>query len=267
MRLPRNLLKQDRWLQNRLFRFGRRCVRRLLSVAPSPVLGNAEPTRRFFIFGDGRTGSTLLVDLLDSSPAFQCDGEILNRWYWKPRSVIATHLRHATTPVYGFKLLSYQVDLVQSFPQPRRFLQWLISSGFRMIYLERENLLRHALSQINARHRCFHERGNGGGGSRPLHVERDELFWWLEKMPIRKARDRRTVAGLDYVDLVYERDLEDAAQWSTTIQRICDTLSVPAFEPATTLNKVTARRLSDLVANYDEVCRMLRGTPHERWLE
>ena len=37
----------------------------------------------FVVFGMGRTGSSLLVSLLDSHPAICCEGEILNHQNWR----------------------------------------------------------------------------------------------------------------------------------------------------------------------------------------
>ena len=36
---------------------------------------------RFVLFGQGRTGSKLLVELLHSHPDIHCDGEVLNGFY------------------------------------------------------------------------------------------------------------------------------------------------------------------------------------------
>lgn len=77
-------------------------VRSLLSVFSS----RSGPRTKFVIFGRGRSGTSLLVSLLNGCPETICDSEILKsrqlcpQWYVRARTAQCQQL------IYGFKLLS-----------------------------------------------------------------------------------------------------------------------------------------------------------------
>ena len=52
------------------------------------LTSSRKPPTKFVIFGRGRSGSTLLVSLLNSNPDIHCDGEILSRKKLFPEKVI-----------------------------------------------------------------------------------------------------------------------------------------------------------------------------------
>ncbi|MEQ8232601.1 MAG: Nodulation protein H [Gammaproteobacteria bacterium] len=240
---------------------------RLLARWPLPRLG-AGPTRRFVIFGDGRTGSTLLVRLLDNHPAIHCDDEILHDWCAFPASRVGHHLEHARAEAYGFKLLTYQLTDVLCLPRARAiaFLDWLEAGGFRVIHLTRDNPVRHALSQIGARQHGFH-RVRGDARTRPpIVVRREELFWWLDMIAKHRRDNAALLAGRDCLTLEYARDLEDAAAWPRTLARVADMLGLPTAPARADLEKLNAGALEDIVANADELRAFLRETPYAHFL-
>ena len=114
------------------------------------------PANKFVIFGRGRSGSTLLVNLLNNHNKIHCDGEIMHDHLLFPRLYIDLSASRYQSRVYGFKLLSYQLKDVQQIYDPEKFLLSLYESGYKFIYLTRRNLLAHALSNINARQKKFH---------------------------------------------------------------------------------------------------------------
>src|SRR4051812_11468170 len=69
--------------------------------------------RRFVVFAQGRTGSTLLVDLLRSSPGVHCDEEILDRPVRLPHLWIASRRAARPGTGYGFKVKIYQLTGAQ----------------------------------------------------------------------------------------------------------------------------------------------------------
>lgn len=111
--------------------------------------------RNFVIFGQPRTGSTLLVKLMQSHPLVQCDGEVLNRNRWQqgwhpylyylarvfPEPYVLRKPAHCAKTVYGFKLLYPQIVA------PRRLLYILNRLGWQMIHIQRRELFNLALSQ------------------------------------------------------------------------------------------------------------------------
>lgn len=109
---------------------------------------NPPDTRRFVIFSRGRSGSTLLISLLDSHPQIHCDAELLRQRRLFPYRYVEGHLRRCRVSAYGFKLLLYHLTCIHRMRDPRAFIEQLIAGGFSILHLERENHFRHALSNI-----------------------------------------------------------------------------------------------------------------------
>ena len=101
---------------------------------------------KFLIFSQGRTGSTLLMDLLSSHPEIHCDGELL--YYRVPFPAQFVKLKSALTlkKHFGFKVKIYQLVEIQNIKDPREFIMEFYNRGWKIISLKRENLLRHVIS-------------------------------------------------------------------------------------------------------------------------
>jgi len=114
-------------------------------------------TPGFIIFGLGRSGSTLLKQLIDSHPNIKCEGELLNleERYLKNRFLrkLATlfpltyfNYRRwlSKEPLYGFTLLYYQ------YSNQKRLLSKLTARGWKFIHIMRKNSLDQSFSQLVA---------------------------------------------------------------------------------------------------------------------
>src|SRR5262245_59649309 len=94
---------------------------------PRECMVKAFMKTRFVIYGQSRSGSTLLVELLDSQPNVDCDNELFNEVKefrrrlisrlvkFCPYSYVDHKSRRCACDAYGFKFLVNQV------PFPRRF--------------------------------------------------------------------------------------------------------------------------------------------------
>jgi LPS sulfotransferase NodH len=214
----------------------------------------------------GRNGSTLLTELLNAHESIHCDGEILFHRVAAPRLQVAGHAMASPKPVYGFKLLTYQLEEVQHVDPPS-FFRWLDRRGYRIIHVRRRDILRHALSNLNARVHGFHHHGSLPPEARgAIHVDTESLIDWLDGIARNGARNEALLADLPHETVHYEDDLSDAASQARTVTRICAVLGVPTQLVSTDLVRVTPARIEDLVANYDEVAAFLAGTPYERFL-
>ena len=110
------------------------------------------PRQKFVIFGQGKSGSTLLTTLFNSHPEIHCDQEILFNPVKFPKLFVRARCRAAVKPVYGFKVKIYQLNGMtwtsprQSISDPSTFLRYFQQRGWKIIYLRRENLLRTEIS-------------------------------------------------------------------------------------------------------------------------
>lgn len=232
-----------------------------------PAPRQAAPERRFVLFARGRSGTTLLLSLLDRHPAAACDGEILRRRARHPRGLIEAREALTTPPVYGFKLLSYQLRSLQThWPNRRALLEGLVNDGFRVIYLRRRNLLRHALSGLYAEHRRRWHQTSEAASHERFSIDRSDLFRWLDGSTQLARFEQRMLEALPHLALTYEDDLEDAAVHARTLHRVTGWLGLDPIDPQTTLQRTTPRRLDAFVDNAAEVRRWVAASPYARFL-
>lgn len=256
----------DLQVRDAALRRQRRFKRRILSLWPQPIFRGVKPERRFVIVAQARTGSTLLGDLLRSHEMIDCDGELFLHWRWLPEQYILSRMKLTNKPVYGFKLLTYQPEGVLGFSSLSPIIDWLESNDFRMIYLRRDNVLRHALSQLNARVNQFSQRGESHLERRRLLIDRDAIFHWMKVVTSRRIMDESIMKDRKFLDIRYERDLEDSKNWQALFLRIDEFLEVKSHLPNSSFKKVTPGRLEELVENFQELCEMLAGTEFEKYL-
>jgi LPS sulfotransferase NodH len=243
-------------------------VKHLSSVARFFCSDQLLRDNNFLIFGRGRSGSTALVSLLDRVPGIQCDDEILNRWAPFPLEQILSRSHYSKSRSYGCKLLSYQLRDVQKIADQTGFLLELQTRGFRLIYLRRDNLLLHAISNIRAREFGFHQRrGSRRGGSR-VHVDIQQLLIWMRSSELLYRYEKEVLAGLHYLELIYEQHIENERDHEKTLATICDFLKIeyPTHNIQSEIEKISPRRLSESVDNYEEIVVALSGTPFSQYL-
>lgn len=237
------------------------------SLRPAGGRRRGEPPTQFVVFAQGRTGSTLLVDLLHSIPAVHCDEEIRTAPVRFPRQWVAGHRARHRTQAYGFKVKIYQLTDVQGIRDVGRWVQHMRSDGWEIIHLFRRNLLRHVISNIAADQRgSFTYRGSAPPALTPLHIEPDHLVRWMRT---REAVGLQELVALDGFPTlpVCEDDLAEGDSHQARLDRLTEARRLPASVARTSVRRAGGGPLSDLLANADEVARALEGTPWERYLE
>lgn len=222
---------------------------------------------RFVIFGRGRSGSTALVSLLNSQRAIRCDGEILAQPLWFPLQHVLARCSNANARAYGCKILSYQVLRVQRLANRGQFLRQLHELGFKIIYLKRENLVQHAISNIRAQAYGYHKKTSDRSRPEPLQLKMDELMYWLQGGELLERFETEALQGLPHLPLTYERNLADESRQQATVGAVCDFLGLSPELAACDLRKVSPEKLRDSVANYEELAQRLTGTPYARFLD
>lgn len=229
--------------------------------------------QQFVIFGRGRSGSTTLVSLLNCLPEIYCDGEILAQPILWPQVYLKARAAQAHSSIYGCKILSYQLRDTQQIRQGSDFLYELSQAGVSILYLRRENLLEHAISNIRARsfgfHQSkFHQSSVGVGFQREkIYVEPRVVVDWMEKSRRLWEYELSLLRDIPHMALTYEKNLASEAQHQPTIDAICRFLSIPSTPAVSKYQKVSPQTLQASVENYGELIRYLKSTPYERYLE
>ena len=229
--------------------------------------------RRFVIYCRGRDGSTLLVDLLNQLPGVHCDGEILHVRVLAPRLYVRGRQSIAPGQAYGFKLLHHHLTEVQRVSDPAAFLRHLDRSGYKIIHLRRENLLRQVLSNFYVRHRGgyagghqHHRSADGAPEVTRMSVNLEELDYWMRESGRRAQSEQAALSGLDCLQLVYERDLQRVDEHQRTADRVAGYLRVRSAPVTAGLARLTTDEIADFVSNHDELVRHLEQTEHRRFL-
>lgn len=230
----------------------------------------ADNRNPFVIYSSQRSGSTLLIHLLDQHPDIACAGEVYKlrsceqilhpqcsfRYDKKlkqlpfrlfPTSVIRKHakrIRRSSEKVFGFKLMVSQTDVMMQLP---RILE---EEGYKMIVLRRSDIVRQCLSVELAR---SSDSWVNEGGKEEDEVALDLLR--LEKsLKYFQRCDReleRLVNERSVLELEYEAFTKDIPK---SITEICDFLGVANdFTPKVELKKTSERTYSERIKNYPEV--------------
>jgi hypothetical protein len=221
--------------------------------------------KHFVIFGQGRTGSTLLVKLLQSHPQVQCDlgnGEILNRALWRkgrrrylrhlvyqvPTPYIHWKAHRRTRPIYGFKLLYRQVA------SPRRVLAALHRQGWQIVHIQRSGLFDLALSHCVARATGHYGDDTAAGRDvDTIAIPGDDMSLEMQTRIAIRYGERRVLADLPVIRVTYEEDLLREDERNQICSTIFQALGISSQPVSTSKNKSWNRPYRELIVNYDEL--------------
>jgi hypothetical protein len=217
----------------------------------------------FVVFAAGRSGSSLLMDLLNSHPGVHCDDEILSHRVLSVDRFLAVRAVLAGRAAYGFKLKLHHLT-TQRIRNPGDFLGRLHAEGCCIVHLARRDLLRQALSSGIARQRLApHQTGTRGNlRSGPFRIDPGWLLGRMRELDLSLRGERAALASLPHLGLCYEDDLLRAERHQATLDRVFDFLGVESAPVASRYVRTGADRLADLVANLDEIGRALRATEY-----
>ena len=227
-----------------------------------------QASQQFIIFGRGRSGSTALVSLLNCLPEVCCEGEILAQPVLLPQLYLKARAAETSKKIYGCKVLSYQLRDIQQIPKRSDFLYELSQSGVRILYLRRENLLDHAISNLRARNFGFHQSRLGKSlQETKLYVKPERVVDWIEKSQRLRDYEASLLRDIPHLALTYERNLASETQHQSTIDTICHYLSIQSQPASSQYQKVSPQSLQASIENYSELVSYLRSTPYHHYLE
>ncbi|WP_263785479.1 Nodulation protein H [Salinibacter grassmerensis] len=263
-----SILDAAQTVLKRRYLFARQQFRHL-QAGVSYLSGQPLPETRFVLFGRGRSGTTALVSMLDDVPGLRCAGEVLHNYVPFPYRHILGRAAGCSAEAYGCKVLSYQIKDVQRPPGRRKnFLRTLhYGHGFQILYLHRENLVRHALSNIRARRETFHRKKSDlGGEPTAIYVNPNRVLEWLRSSQALRRYEEILLTDVPHLSLTYEEHIRHADDHQTTVDLVCDFLEIASGPVESSYRKVAPSTLRDRVANYDELARRLDGTPYAKYL-
>lgn len=226
----------------------------------------ATQNKRFLIIGRARSGTTLLTKLLNGHSQIKCDGEVLHRHVFGPTAHLRRLAQKNATPVYGAKLLSYQMVQVHRMRDPVSFLKALSDEGVFLIHLERDTFFQTLSLSVAQRTRHYHSHKDLKTPKGKLTLEPQDflkrLLWNAELL----AYERAALENLPHIHLVYERDLSKPETQVETLARLCAALDVPPETIEIELKKVLPTEPAQIIDNTSDVFAAIKEAGYEKLL-
>jgi hypothetical protein len=247
--------------------------------------------QRFLVLAGRRSGTTLLVECLDSHPDIECRKDVFSirrRWRYfqvdvksglfypfrtaslqrridyilRRRRLIESFLAETFAPA-GLKAKGIRL----SYEQARKYpdvLPWILENNVPVVHLIRENGLKAVVSHFTAKKRGF-AHATSMVERVTLNLPPGELMAFLMKREREVERYRALFRDRPYCEISYESFL---VRKDEETRRLLDFLGIDRYIPLTSrLVKQNPDSLREILENYDEIARTLRGTPFEIYLE
>ncbi len=220
--------------------------------------------KKFLILSSGRSGSTLLENILASNSNIHCEGELLRGKNFKPKKVVKLTEQTCPTSIFGFKLLTYQLLEIQTaINNKKNFLYHLVEDGYKIIYLERSNSLLQALSVLYAmRRNVWHYKNEAKVKDFKMRLDPETLADTVLDFEIFKDQEKKLLEHIPYLYINYEEELNKANNLPATIDKLSNYLELPFSTPTIGLKKVTPVQLSNYVSNYREITSFIKSEKH-----
>jgi hypothetical protein len=236
------------------------------------------------MFHMGRSGSSVLGNLLDQQPNLKWDGEIYEPGKMaplirllpsyitdNPYKFLRSRMLQAGKNIYGFEMQYYHLSLIHA--SLSEFLDNLKRLGYsKYILLERKNHLRIILSILIAQKTSkWHHRQGEKSKQTQIRINVSNVFGhdgktltdYLEYYHRSFLEFKNHLSNLSFLSLTYEADILQNP--IDGYRRVCDFLSFEKLEPNISYGKVNPYKIRDLVINFTEVQQALAETPFE-WM-
>lgn len=259
----------------------------------SRALGLVRPPRasgNVLMLHTGRSGSTVLGNMLDQHPDIFWDGEVVEKLFHRIARRRGTgvdtqfgaknledaiaHIRNrqrrlSAGRIYGLELQQYQLEMIGA--GLSETLDLLVPLGFdRFVVLTRRNHLRKIVSHMVAtQYQRHHTTGRKAGTVPSIRLDPKRcyvdhrhrtLIERIESYEAFFAAARNWVEGYRVLNLDYGADISGGP--GKAYAKTCDFLKLPALPVEVGLKKTADFPLTQLIANYHDVAEALARTEH-----
>lgn len=208
------------------------------------------------IFAQGRTGSTLLEDLLSKAGDFQSYGELFHKSRGEilyPLHFIRGLPKRKPDVHFIFHVKIYQLTRDRKRPvDVSDFLETLYDEGWKIIFLRRRNKVKHVLSNYVLKARGTGHKYDNKQEIFRVQVDTKKFIPWVYQRIRFEEAEKKVLQHVGYHEVVYEDDLESQDKHQETVNNIFDYLSLERKEVSTRHKKVNTVPLDELIINYDQ---------------
>lgn len=238
--------------------------------------GNLDyPQSKFVIYTRGRTGSTVLSDLLNCHPEIFCDVEIFNFLYSKskvqfPYLYISSCSKRASAykrTVYGFRVKKAQLKYEHKYKYYREIFPRLHKEGWKFIHLKRLNFLKHTISNlILAETKVAHIRNGETLPIKKIKVDCNTLLENIKYSEEVERAEENNLNGIPNLKIIYENDILDNTKHQNTANKVFSFLGLKPHKVNTQYKRIVSENLQDVILNYDEVYEFFKDTEYLKYL-
>jgi LPS sulfotransferase NodH len=240
-------------------------------------VASATPQRgditRFVIVTSGRAGSELLGQLLNSHPKVTCESEILDSPRLSSDRFLEGRARRSQQRgmvAYGMKVKPAHIHEIQQIENSGDWLRRLQARGWKVIYVGRSDRIRQGVSVLRGELRQWHYvASEGAPPPDPMELDPMQLIATMYIIQRWENQITQLLEGVDFLDVNYERDLEDAAKQAATVERAWDFLHIePSPVPVSSgIVRSSSKRIQDDVTNWDEIAAEIRRNRFAQYLK
>ncbi len=167
---------------------------------------------------------------------------------------------------WGYKAKIKHLEKQMSRDEIHAYLTKLSSNGWKIISLTRANIVKTALSTLTAYKRGGSYHSKGDFERRKVEVPIHNLNRQLGKLEKTKAKTREVLDGIDHLSLVYEKDLESKDKIQSACEKVFVHLGVAHIKVESKFRKISTGRLSDDLANAEEIYDYLMDSKYSSFL-
>ncbi|HEY9693246.1 MAG TPA: hypothetical protein V6D15_13625 [Oculatellaceae cyanobacterium] len=231
------------------------------------------PDTKFVIFSHYRTGSHLLISLLNCHPDIYCDTEIFNPLFVQqvifPFWYIQGLSTQSKTNIYGCNIKI--VQLLEFQKNNNKFIKNLIlklvKHHWKIIYLKRQNIVKQTISNMSAiLNKEWQKLSNQEFNFSKIYINPQEIASHIEYHENFLLQEQYFLDEVECLNIVYEQDLLNPKNHQTTADKVFAYLGINSVEVATIYLKATSNNLSDVIGNYEEVFTYLKKTKYAHFL-
>lgn len=209
----------------------------------------SQPAHRFVLFGTDFSGGSLVIDLLRRvadarygplPPSWTVESLLKQRHFF-PLRHIQRHQLACPDYAFGFSLSAVDLMITHHMSEPHRFMDLLHGQGYKVLRLQRRDLMRHGLAILKSK-----QPNNRS-------VNPADLITTLKQLDEQRIAEAAIVAQVPHLTITYETDLIDPNVHNTTAQRLCQFLDLKQRQRAYYPIKLVHQSISDLMDNFEEV--------------
>lgn len=179
-----------------------------------------------------------------------------------PELYIRLKLIQAKCPVYGFKLFFFQVY------RPQHFLHWLVSNNWKIIHVQRENILQQSISNIVAtKTNHWHRRDEESSSKESIFIDPENLLHVLKNRCRWKLKEEKLIQDYDHFVVTYEKHLADEKHWQTAADRAFEHLGLQPVEVVTTLKPTYKKPYAEIISNYEALMKTVKNSEFAHLLD